>query len=48
MHAEVFQRQETEVKECGLKTVNEIRAQTFSRGGGRISLYASDRIALTD
>jgi len=26
MFAEIFQRQESEVKDCGLKTVNEVRA----------------------
>jgi len=31
--AEIFQRQENEVKECGLKTVNEIRAWNFLSGG---------------
>jgi len=27
-----FQRQENEVKECGLKTVNEVRASNFLAG----------------
>jgi len=34
MFAEIFQRQENEVKECGLKTVNEVRASNFLAGGG--------------
>jgi len=29
MFAEIFQRQENEVKECGLKTVNKVRASNF-------------------
>jgi len=33
MFAEIFQRQEKEVKECGLKTVNEVRASNFLAGG---------------
>jgi len=41
MLAEIFQRQENEVKECGLKEVNEVRASKFSRGP-RISSYASE------
>jgi len=32
MFAEIFQRQENEVKECGLKTVNEVRASNFLAG----------------
>jgi len=42
MLAEIFQRQENEVKECGLKTVNKVRASKFLAGGPRISNYASD------
>jgi len=34
MFAEIFQRQENEVKECGLKTVNQVRASNFLAGGG--------------
>jgi len=35
---EIFQRQENEVKECGLKTMNKVRASNFLAGGGdRIS-----------
>jgi len=30
---EIFQRQENEVKECGLKTVNNDRASNFPAGG---------------
>jgi len=37
MFAEIFQRQENEVKECGLKPVNVVRASNFLEGGGRIS-----------
>jgi len=29
MFAEIFQRQENEVKECGLKTINEVRDSNF-------------------
>jgi len=32
--AEIFQSQENEVKECGLKTVHEVRASNFLAGGG--------------
>jgi len=43
MFAEIFQLQENEVKECELKTVNEVRASNFLAGeGGRISSYTSD------
>jgi len=42
MFAEIFQRQENEVKECKLKTVNEVRASNFLAGGPRISSYASE------
>jgi len=41
MFAEIFQRQENELKECGLKTMNEVRASNFLAGGPRISSYAS-------
>jgi len=41
MFAEIFQRQENKVKECGLKTVNEVRALNFLAGRPRISSYAS-------
>jgi len=42
MFTEIFQRQENEVKECRLKTVNEVRASNFLAGeGGRISSYAA-------
>jgi len=34
MFAEIFHRQENEVKEFGLKTVNEVRASNFLAGGG--------------
>jgi len=49
MFAEIFQCQENEVKECGLKTVNEVRALNFLVGGlgGRISSYASVNIGGT-
>jgi len=33
MFAEIFQRQKNKVKECGLKTVNEVRASNFLTGG---------------
>jgi len=33
MFAEIFQRQENEVKECGLKTVNVVRVSKFLAGG---------------
>jgi len=33
MFTEIFQRQENEVKECGLETVNEVRASNFLAGG---------------
>jgi len=33
MLAEIFQRQENEVKECGLKTVNKVKASNFLAGG---------------
>jgi len=33
MFAEIFQRKENEVKECGLKTVNEVRALKFLARG---------------
>jgi len=46
MFAEIFQRRDSEVKECGLKTVNEVRASNFLAGGrGRISSYASGQEA---
>jgi len=32
MFAEIFQHQENEVKECGLKTVNEVKASNFLAG----------------
>jgi len=58
MFAEIFQRQENEVKDYGLKTVNKVRASNFLAGrGGRISSYTSvlslllfaiDMDALTD
>jgi len=32
MFAEIFQRQGNEVKECGLTTVNEVRASKFFAG----------------
>jgi len=32
--AEIFQRQENEVKECVLKTVNEVKAWNFFAEGG--------------
>jgi len=35
MFAEIFQHQENEVKECGLKTVNEVRGSNFLAGGPR-------------
>jgi len=35
MFAEIFQRQENEVKECGLKTLNEVGASNFFLRGGR-------------
>jgi len=41
MFLETFQRQENEVKECGLKTVKEVRASNFLAGGPRISSYPS-------
>jgi len=34
MFAEIFQRQENEIKVCGLKTVNEVRASNFLAGEG--------------
>jgi len=34
MFAETFQHQKNEVKECVLKTVNEVRASNFLAGGG--------------
>jgi len=40
MFADNFQRQENEVKECGLKTVNEVRTSNFL-AGTQISSYAS-------
>jgi len=47
MFAEIFQRQENEVIECGLKTVNVVRASNFLAGrGGRISSYASGPTSL--
>jgi len=46
MFAESFQRRENEVKECGLKTVNEVRASHFLAGWPRISSYASVRISI--
>jgi len=33
MFAENYQRQDNDVKECGLKTVNEVRASNFRAGG---------------
>jgi len=33
MFAEIFQRQENEVKECGLRTVIEVRASNFLARG---------------
>jgi len=42
MFAEIFQRQENEVKEFGLKTVNEVGPRTFSQWWSRISSYASE------
>jgi len=33
MFAEIFQRQGNEVKECGLKTVNKVRASNFLAEG---------------
>jgi len=41
MFFEIIQRQINEVKECGLKTVNEVRASNFLTGVPRISSYAS-------
>jgi len=42
MFTEIFERHENEVKECGLKTVNEVRASNFlAEGGRRISRNAS-------
>jgi len=41
MFAEIFQRQENKVKECGLKTMNKVKGFKLSRGGPRISIYAS-------
>jgi len=41
MFAEIFQYQENEVKECGFKAVNEVRASNFLAGEPRISSYAS-------
>jgi len=40
----MFADQKNEVKECGLKTVNEVRASNFLAGGLRISSYASGKI----
>jgi len=38
MFSEIFQRQENEVKEFGLNTMNEVRASNFLAGrGARIS-----------
>jgi len=43
MFAEIFQRQENKIKECGLKIVNKVRASNFLAGeGARISSYASE------
>jgi len=33
MFGEIFQCQESEVKECGLKRVNEVKALNFLAGG---------------
>jgi len=33
MFAEIFQRQENKVKECGLKIVSEVKASNFLAGG---------------
>jgi len=41
MFGEIFQRQENEVKECGLKTVNEIKASNFLARSPQISSSAS-------
>jgi len=41
MFAENFQRQENEVKECGLKPVNEVRASNFLAGGGEAEFLAT-------
>jgi len=41
MFVEIFQRQKNEVKECGLKAVNEVRASNFLARGPRTSNYAS-------
>jgi len=41
MFAEIFQRQENEVKECGLKIVNKVMASNILAGEPRISSYAS-------
>jgi len=46
MFAEFFQRQENEVKECGLKTVNEIRASNILAERARISSYAFGNYAI--
>jgi len=41
MFVEIFRRQENEVKEYGIKALNEVRASNFLAGGPRISSYAS-------
>jgi len=42
MFSKIFQRQKNEVKECGLKTGDEVRTSNFlAGGGGAISSYAS-------
>jgi len=41
MFADIFERHENEVKECGLKTVNDVRASNFLAVRPRISSYAS-------
>jgi len=42
MFPEIFQRQENEVKECELKTVNKVRASNFLAEEPRNSSYASE------
>jgi len=34
MFSEIFQHQENKVKECGLKTLNEVRSSNFLAGMG--------------
>jgi len=41
MFSDIFQRPENEVKECGLKKVNKVKASNFFAGGLRIASYAS-------